>query len=147
MSGFSFDPSGPPMFAAFNRLISAKVGDGTSKQDTGEVPQARQIFNEFNGSASAIESQQAPSEPIALQGLESAVDNLSESSTVLGFIASPAEEVQRAISDASEASVQDVSAAADLAAELYARIRENERMARQAHEGKLSRESVQRFLS
>ncbi len=148
MSGFSFDPSGPPRSAAFSRLLSAKmVGGVESNEEASPAPPARQIFNKFSTPPLEDGAQRDPPEMVALSGLESAVDNLSQSSTVLGFIASSTEEVEQANSDAAEVSVKDVNAAVALANELYERIWENERLARQAHEGSLSRESVQRFLS
>ncbi len=145
MSGFSFGPSGLPRPAPFDRLLSANVGGGVeSNGEASPAPPARQIFNEFSTKGG---DQGDPPEPLALRGLETAVDNLSQSSSVLEYIANPAQEVEKANSDAAEASVKDVNAAAALADELYQRIRDNERLARQAHEGKLSQESVQRFLS
>jgi hypothetical protein len=79
--------------------------------------------------------------------LESAVDSLSESSKALEHITSPAQEVEQANSDAADVSVKDVDAAAQLAGELYGRIRENDQTAREAHATKRLRESVHRFLS
>lgn len=148
MSGFSFDPSRPPRSASFKRLASAKVGAGVeSNGEASPAPPPRQIFNEFSSSSLRGGSQRDPPGSAVLEGLESAVDNLSESSTVLGYIASSVEEIERANSDAAQVSVQDVVAAVDLADRLFERIRENERLAQQAHNGKLSTELVQRFLS
>lgn len=149
MSGFSFDPSGPPRAAPFKRLVSAHVGGAgvPLKAEASPAPPAREIFNEFNSPASDGLAQPDPPGRVALRALESAVDNLSESSKALDYITSSTTEVERANSDAADVSVKDVDAAAQLADELYERIRENERLARQAHDANLSREAVHRFLS
>ncbi len=149
MSGFSFDPLAPPRTAAFNRLASVKVGEG-GVQPNGEAspaPPAREIFNEFSSPAADRPADEAPPQRVALRALESAVDNLSESSKALEYITSSTKEVEQAMSDAADVSVKDVEAAAKLADELYGRILENERLAREAHDAMLSREAVQRFLS
>jgi hypothetical protein len=149
MSGFSFDPSGPPRTTPFKRLASAQVG-GSGVASSGEAspaPPAREIFNEFSISDPHGVAQRDPPERVALRALESAVDSLSESSKTLEYITSSTVEVEQANSAAADVSVKDVDAAAQLADELYGRIRENERLAREAHDAKLSQESVHRFLS
>lgn len=144
MSGFSFDPARP---SAFQRLISGTVGS----PDTSSAGRSQQrqisgasVFNEVPAADGGTDS--APPARAALSGLSTAVKNLSDSTDAIASMGDAVDEVQRSNKQASEASVRDVQAAAQVADELQNRIRDDLKRASDAQGKGLSLDSVQRFL-
>jgi hypothetical protein len=74
------------------------------------------------------------------------VKNLSDSTDAIASVGDAVDEVQRSNKQASEASVRDVQAAAQVADDLQNRIRDDLKRASAAQGKGLSMDSVQRFL-
>ena len=144
MSSFTFDPSKP---SPFQRLISGRVGAPVSNATTaaGERQNSgASVFKEVPAADGGTDS--APPARAALSGLSTAVKNLSDSTDALASVGDAVDEVQRSNKQASEASVRDVQAAAQVADDLQNRIRDDLKRASAAQGKGLSMDSVQRFL-
>jgi hypothetical protein len=144
MSEFSFDPAKP---SAFQRLISGRVAN----RDSGAAGQSEQkqvsgagIFKEVPAVSSGADN--GPAARAALSGLSSAVRNVSDSTDAVSSLGDAFDEVRRSNRQASEVSVREVQAAAQVADELQDRIRGDLQVATDAQGKGLSSDTIQRFL-